>query len=101
MTQLKKDLKTTLEESLDQAEWNWIAPHAERQAVVVVSQDLNIIEVGIKIAEDDAKTVQDWIGRELLSKPSPTQVRTWEQNPGKRFSTLVVQPYVLIQEKAN
>jgi hypothetical protein len=101
MTQLKKDLKTSLEEALDHAEWPWIAPHAERQTVVVVAQDLNIIEAGLKIAQDDATSVQDWIKRELLTKPSLAQIRAWEQNPGKRFQTLIVQPYVLIQEQAN
>lgn len=101
MTQLKKDLKETLEESLDQAEWEWIAPHIERQSVVVVAQDLNLVEVGMKIAQDDAPTVQDWIKKDLLTRPSTTQIRNWEQNPGKRFSTLIVQPYVLIQEQAN
>jgi hypothetical protein len=101
MTETKKDLKTTLEESLDQAQWEWIAPHNERQAVIVVSQDLNLIEVGLCIAQDDATAVQDWIKRELLNKPTPTQIRTWEQNPGKRFTTLIVQPYVLIQEHAH
>lgn len=101
MTQLKKDLKATLEESLDQAEWHWIAPHVERQSVVIVAQDLNLVEVGLKIAEDDATSVQDWIKKDLLTRPSSTQIRAWEQNPGKRFATLIVQPYVLIQEQAN
>jgi hypothetical protein len=101
MTEQKKSLKAILEESLDQAEWPWIAPHIERQAVVVVAQDLNIVDAGLKIAEDDASSVQSWIRQELLSKPTSTQVRAWEQNPGKRFYTLIVQPYVLIQEKSN
>lgn len=101
MTQLKKDLKATLEESLDQAEWHWLAPHVERQAVVIVAQDINIVEAGLKIAQDDAACVQDWIKRDLLTRPSPAQIRAWEQSPSKKFSTLIVQPYVLIQELAN
>ncbi len=101
MQSSNKDLKETLEKALDQAEWNWLAPHVERQAVVIVAQDLNLVEVGMKIAQDDAPCVQEWIRRELLTRPSPTQIRSWEQNPGKRFHTLIVQPYVLIQEQFN
>lgn len=101
MTKPPSDLRAALKEALDEAEWSWLAPHLERQAVILVSQDLDMIEVGMKIAEDDAATVQEWIKNEQIGKPTEAQVHTWEINPTKRFTTLVVQPYVLVQERAH
>ena len=96
-----KDLKKTLRESLNEAEWTWLSPHGERHALIVVSQDLDLIEVGEKVALDDQERVQEWIASGRITKPSRAQTESWDATPEKRFITLIVQPYVLIQEKAH
>lgn len=93
-----QDLKAALAETLDEAEWNWLLPHVERDAVVVVSEKLNLLDVGVAIAQDDVSLVQSWINNEQIHKPSSRQLTAWNDNPGKRFSALIVQPYVLVQE---
>jgi hypothetical protein len=92
------DLRSELQESIDQAEWSWLSPHADRDAVIIVSADLNLLDVGVAIANDNASSVQQWITDQLLYKPSLEQKIIWDQNQGKRFNALIVQPYVLIQE---
>ncbi|HLP91650.1 MAG TPA: DUF2288 domain-containing protein [Nostocaceae cyanobacterium] len=94
------DLKDELRESLDEAEWEWLIPHAQRDAVIVVGGDLNLVDVGEAIANDRTSSVQQWIDKQLIAKPSNTQLGEWNSNPSKRFDTLIVQPYVLVQEKA-
>lgn len=94
------DLKTELLENLDEAEWEWLIPHAQRDAVIVVSDNLDLVEVGEAIASDNTQSVQNWIDEQLLTKPSPVQLGTWNSEPSKRFNTLIIQPYVLVQEKA-
>lgn len=92
------DLRLELTESVDEAEWNWLIPHAEREAVVVVTQNLNLVDVGEAIANDNIPSVQNWIKQQMIYKPSPEQISDWNNNDGKRFKALIVQPYVLIQE---
>jgi hypothetical protein len=92
------DLRDELKESLDQAEWSWLSPHADRDAVIVVSNELDLLDVGMAIANDHSAAVQDWIARSQLYKPSVEQKIVWDTNQSKRFNALIVRPYVLIQE---
>ncbi len=91
------DLRAELVQDLDEAEWNWLIPHARRDAVVVVAAELDLLDVGVAIASDNVSSVQHWIGEQLLYKPSPDQLADWNVNLTKRFNTLIVQPYVLVQ----
>ena len=92
------DLRTELTENLDEAEWDWLIPHVQRDAVIVVAQDLDLLDVGVAIASDQIPSVQQWIDQGLVAKPSETQLGNWNSDRTKRFQTLIIQPYVLIQE---
>jgi hypothetical protein len=92
------DLRTELAESLDQAEWEWLIPHAMRDALVVVAPQLDILDVGVAIANDNVHAVQHWISEALIAKPSTDQLSDWNGNRTRQFNTLIVQPYVLVQE---
>lgn len=95
-----QDLKAQLAENLDEAEWEWLIPHVQRDVVVVVAQPLDLLDVGVAIASDNTVVVQNWISEELLAKPSATQLSDWNGDRTKRFNTLIVQPFVLVQELA-
>ena len=95
-----QDLKADLIENLDEAEWEWLIPHVQRDAVILVAQQLDLINVGVAIASDSIPEVQQWIDKQLIAKPSPTQIGEWNSDRTKRFVTLIVQPYVLVQEMA-
>lgn len=92
-----QDLRAELLENLDEAEWQWLIPHVQRDALVVVASDLDLLDVGIAIASDNVASVQKWIGEELIYKPSPNLLSEWNSDRTKRFNTLIVQPYVLVQ----
>jgi hypothetical protein len=91
-----EDLRTELAAMLDEAEWNWLLPHAERGMLVIVSDDLDLLDVGMAIATDNTQSVQHWIGQSLLYKPSPDQIADWNTNDTRRFQALIVKPYVLM-----
>ncbi|MEO1210105.1 MAG: DUF2288 domain-containing protein, partial [Cyanobacteria bacterium J06638_20] len=94
------DLHAELAGHMDEAEWEWLMPHADRGALVIVSPDLDLVDVGAAIANDDTEPVQGWINQRLLCKPTQKQIKTWSDNPQKRFKALILQPYVLIQDVA-
>lgn len=94
------DLRAELTEMLDEAEWEWLMPHVKRDAVVIVAPGLDLVEVGVAIANDNTATVERWIHEQQIYKPSPEQISVWEQEQTHRFNALIVQPYVLVQDLA-
>ncbi|MBE9005493.1 DUF2288 family protein [Fortiea sp. LEGE XX443] len=94
------DLRAELTEIVDEAEWEWLIPHVQRDAVILVAQELNLLDVGEAIAGDNTQFVQQLINEQLISKPSVDQVGVWNSDHQKRFHTLIIQPFVLVQEIA-
>ena len=95
---MTQDLKAELTEMVGPAEWRWLSPHADRGAVVLVDDRLDLADVGVAIATDDVATVNRWLAEALITKPSPDQLAIWGQAMGKRFQSLIVQPFVLVQD---
>lgn len=95
---MTQDIKTALADSLEQAKWEWLEPHAKRDALIIVSPNLDLVEVGVAIAQDQTQLVQQWIESGQLQKPSSNQLSLWHNQPSKSFKALIVQPYVLVQE---
>jgi len=93
-----QDLKTELKASLDEAQWEWLLPHARRDSLIVVSPGLDIVDVGVAIASDNVSLVQQWISQKLIYKPSLNQMADWQASLIKPFHALIVQPFVLVQE---
>jgi hypothetical protein len=92
------DLREKLQQNLDEAEWEWLIPHVQKDGVIVVAKNLDLLDVGEAIAGDNIPSVQRWINEQLLAKPTIDQVGEWNLNRTKRFNALIVEPYVLIQE---
>jgi hypothetical protein len=94
----QQDLKAQLTENLEVAEWEWLIPHAKRDAVIVVADSLDLLDVGTKSVSDDLLEMKKWVEKELIAKPSAPQISEWNSDRTKRFRTLIVQPYVFVQE---
>jgi hypothetical protein len=95
---MSSDFRAELTQNLDQAEWEWLIPHVQRDAVIVVALELDLLDVGEAIANDNSPSVQKWIDEQLITKPSIAQIGEWNGDRSKRFHTLIIQPYVLVQE---
>ena len=91
--------KEELALTVDEAEWDWLRAHLERGGLIVVAPELDLVDTGSKVAGNDAAAVDGWIAAGKLAKPSQEQLAAWNEERGKRFSTLIISPFVLIQEK--
>jgi len=94
MTPTREELALTV----DEAEWDWLRAHLEWGGLIVVAPELDIVDAGMTIASDDTAVVGAWIAAGKLSKPSATEIGAWDGDRGRKFLTLIVSPYVLIQE---
>ncbi len=95
---IMSDLRTELTANLDEAEWGWLIPHVQKDQVIVVTQGLDLLDVGVAIASNQVSSVEQWIDLQLIAKPSNTQIGNWNSDRTKRFHALIVQPHILIQE---
>lgn len=91
--------KEELALQLDQARWEWLRPHHERGALILVDGMLDLAAVGERIAADDTACVQSWLASRMISRPSVEQLAGWDHEPARQFSMLIVSPFVLIQER--
>jgi hypothetical protein len=95
-----KNIREQLTEILDEAELEWLKPHIQKDAVIIVDTELDILDVGVAIASDNMQSVQHWIGEQLLIKPSTEILDRWNAQPDRRFQAIIIQPYILVKEIA-
>ncbi|MEN9871979.1 MAG: hypothetical protein RLZZ171_2971 [Cyanobacteriota bacterium] len=91
-------LKEKLQKDVADISWNELQPHAKRDAIIVIKDELELAEVAVAIAEDNTAFVQNWIENQSIAKPSSQQLTEWNQTPEKQFVALIVQPFVVVQE---
>ncbi|AFY39497.1 Protein of unknown function DUF2288 [[Leptolyngbya] sp. PCC 7376] len=92
MSDLREQLKTGFGES----EWEDLAPHAGRDAIIVVHPSLDLLMVGEAIATDNTALVSQWMEGTLVRKPTKEELTDWSKAKGQKFPTLIVQPFVLV-----
>ena len=95
------DLQERLRKDICDIPWKDLLPHARRDAIIVVKDELDLSEVAVAIAEDNTASVKGWIGDRSISKPTAEQLTYWNSNPQKQFTTLIVQPFVIVKEANN
>ena len=95
-----KDLREQLTEILDEAELEWLKPHIQKDVVIIVVPELDLLDVGVAIANNDTTTVDRWVNEQLVTKPSAETLSRWNANSTQKFQALIVQPFILVKEPA-
>lgn len=93
---MSESLREQLESGFGESEWQDLAPHAGRDALVVVHPSLDLLMVGEAIAQDNTALVSQWMEGTLVRKPTVEELDTWSKATNHKFPTLIVQPFVLI-----
>lgn len=82
---------------LAEVEWQHLRIHLQRDVIILVAEELDLIEVAVAVAKDDKDQVALWIAAGKLCKPSREQIDQWEGQLEKPFRMLIAQPYILAQ----
>ena len=91
-------LKEKLSEEIQNCGWELLVPHYERGALLLVSSELNLADVGVALANDDMESVTTWLTSGDLQKVSPEKKEQWDKKNLSEFAEfLIIQPYVLIK----
>ena len=94
MSNQSTELREKLNKEIQKVSWDALQPHAERDALILVDDTLELVEVAIVAAEDCADLMNLWVEKGWLSKPSQDDLHNFETNPKQEFDFLIVQPYV-------
>ncbi len=64
--------------------------------VIYVSHELDLVEVALLLAKDDAKQIKQWMSAQHIGLVTDSQAQTWIEQEYVLW-TLVVKPWVLVQ----
>ncbi len=78
-------------------EWSELQTHFARGVVIVVNQGLDLIDIAVKLSEDDAKMIGELIDAGEIVRANDDHARQWVENEPV-FWAVVVSPWVLVQE---
>lgn len=77
--------------------WKEIEQFYAQGKLILVSNDLDLVEVGYAISLDDATQVIEWMESGSLKKDFNVQAKEWAENNSELWS-VVIKPWVLIQK---
>jgi hypothetical protein len=96
----KPENDTELHDKINQEtariKWDELERHFAQGAVVYVSEDLDLVEVALRIAHDDKDSVSRWMADGKIAKVSDVQATSWSAADASLWAT-VVSPYILVQ----
>lgn len=80
--------------------WQDLQRFFAQGAVLHVSSNLDLIEIAVLFAEDNAEQLEPLLESLEIRQPSNDQARNWYANNVELWS-VVVAPYVLVQEQTS
>jgi hypothetical protein len=112
-------LRNYLTDLVDLAAWSWLTDLAKQGKVLLLANNLDLVQVGLALAEDDISQVQLWLDDGWLHRPTEEQILAWDQEEAEsinlvssdaslvenleqklQFESLIVQPFVLAKTKS-
>jgi hypothetical protein len=76
--------------------WAELERHFAQGTVVYVSEELDLIDVAVRISHDDKTSIAAWMAEGKVGKVSDMQAQTWAQSDALLW-TSVVNPFILVQ----
>jgi len=76
-------------------DWRSLGPHHERQALFLVSGDVDLLDAAVAVAGDDSAAVAAWLAQGALARPTDDEAARWADEPDTTFAFVIVQPYVV------
>ena len=88
-------LREKLQDEIGNCGWPHLKNHLRRDAVILLSRQLELIDVAMALAKDDSSGVQQWLEQGLIAKPTTEQIEYFDSDSSATFRFVIVQPFVL------
>ena len=93
---MRKTLTEKLKNEIGNADWPLLKPHADRDVLLIIHPQLDLLEVAIQVAKDRSKQIRLWLEGGKITRPTQAQREQWETGD-TIFTCVIVQPFVLVQ----
>ncbi len=90
------EIKTKLNLETGKLSWPELQRHFARGMVIVVSAELDLLEVAVKLTEDDKAQFEAWTTKNQVWRANDEDAIRW-QDSNPIFWSVVVAPWVLVQ----
>ncbi len=90
--------RTKIAGEVGTGDWALLAPHAERDALIIIDAQLDLVDAALAIAHDDSAQVQEWITSALVRKPGGEDLTRFNEEPKSYFQFVVIHPFVVAVE---
>jgi hypothetical protein len=100
MTSESSDVRTRIENTLDEATWDILALPAVDGRVVMVLEPLVLVEVGMALVNNSTQKVSHWLSEGLIYKPENDEISRRSKLEGQKYMAVIVDPFVLVQEQS-
>ncbi len=97
-TKPENDTDLRLKVNLETARlpWSELQRHFAQGTVVYVSEELDLVDVAVRISHDDKASIEKWMSEGKVAKVNDAQAQTWAAADA-RLWTSVVSPFILVQ----
>jgi hypothetical protein len=76
--------------------WAELERHFAQGSVVYVSEELDLVDVAVRVSHDDKDSIVRWMAEGKMGKVSDAQAQAWTAADAVLW-TAVVSPFVLVQ----
>lgn len=82
---------------MDRMSWSEMRRNILHQSMILVDSRLDLLAVGVAVAEDDTGKIEQWMAAGQISKPQQEHLERWEKEEPE-FLGLLIPPFVLLTE---
>ncbi len=92
------DLRIKINRETARLPWAELQRHFAQGTVIYVSEELDLVDVALRISHDDKDSIGRWMADGKVAKVSDAQAQAWTEADASLW-TSVVSPFVLVQPK--
>jgi hypothetical protein len=78
--------------------WSELMRHFASGNVVWIADELDLVDVAVRIAHDDKASVGQWMAAGQIAKVSDLQAQEWLETEASLWAC-VVSPFILVQQQ--
>lgn len=90
------ELRTKINMETARLPWSELQRHFAQGTVIYVSEELDLVDVAVRISHDDKDNIARWMADGKIGKVTDLQAQTWTAAAASLW-TSVVHPFILVQ----
>ena len=92
----EEDLRSKINRETSKIGWHELQKFYAKGAVIVVAEGANLIDVAVKVSEDNKAAVESWLADGTISQANDEQAQRWYEADATHWA-VVIAPWVLVQ----